>query len=161
MANIYRHGFTPQWGTYSNDDFGSGTNGVILDSYNYSVEIKDYEQLDETGKVAGYLVYDQTVNFDMSGTILYSNTNNSGSALAPAWECNASIVNHFTINCNRGVGALFNGVAIHEAFKGYNNDINTPNSAIVKSFSVNTSQGSAATFSLSGTIYGFPVSVGC
>jgi hypothetical protein len=57
MANIYRHGFTPQWGTYKNDKL-DGNSGIILDSYNYSVEIKDYEQLDQTGKVVGYMVYD-------------------------------------------------------------------------------------------------------
>jgi hypothetical protein len=59
MAQILRHGKTPLWGVYDKDIIPSGhSRGIILDSYNYSVEVKDYEQLDEAGRVVGYLVYD-------------------------------------------------------------------------------------------------------
>lgn len=65
MANIIRHGKTPLWGVKEHQ-----IDGVIIDSYNESIEIKDYEQTDEKGAVCGYLVYDQTKNFDMSGTLI-------------------------------------------------------------------------------------------
>ena len=52
MANIIKHGKTPKWGINKNTEL----KGVILDSYNESVEIKDYEQTDEKGAVCGYLI---------------------------------------------------------------------------------------------------------
>ena len=153
MAQILRHGKTPLWGVYDQDILGSGDNsGIILDSYNYSVEVKDYEQLDEAGRVVGYMVYDQTVNYDMSGTILYGGSTNSD-GYSPAHDSNANM--HFSINCNKGVGQVFSKIAIHNKLGGINCKITNPSTAIVKSYSVNTSQGGAATFSLSGTIYDF------
>ena len=159
MAQILRHGKTPLWGVYNQDILESGDNsGIILDSYNYSVEVKDYEQLDEAGRVVGYLVYDQTVNYDMSGTILYGGSTDI-QGYTPAHDSNAS--KNFTINCNRGVGEVFSSIAIHNNLGGVNQNITKPSKAIVKSYSVNTSQGGAATFSLSGTIYDFTSSTNC
>ena len=159
MAQILRHGKTPLWGVYNQDiSADSGNNGIILDSYNYSVEVKDYEQLDEAGRVVGYLVYDQTVNYDMSGTILYGGSTDSN-GYSPAHDSHAQ--EHFSINCNHGVGAIFSSIAIHNNLGGVNKGITNPSKAIVKSYSVNTSQGGAATFSLSGTIYDFSNATNC
>lgn len=159
MAQILRHGKTPLWGVYNQDiTTDSGNNGIILDSYNYSVEVKDYEQLDEAGRVVGYMVYDQTVNYDMSGTILYDASGDSD-GYTPAHDSEAS--NHFAINCDKGVGQVFSSIAIHNNLGGVNQNITKPSKAIVKSYSVNTSQGGAATFSLSGTIYDFTNATNC
>lgn len=159
MAQILRHGKTPLWGVYDQDILGDiGNGGFILDSYNYSVEVKDYEQLDEAGRVVGYLVYDQTVNYDMSGTILYDMSTDSD-GYSPAHDSNATML--FTINCNHGVGRVFSSIAIHNNLGGVNEKITKPSTAIVKSYSVNTSQGGAATFSLSGTIYDFSHPTNC
>lgn len=148
MAQILRHGKTPLWGAFTHDSVNK--NGIILDSYNYSVEVKDYEQLDEAGRVVGYLVYDQTVNYDMSGTLLYYDSNEP--SYTPSMD-SATLGNvDETLPC---VGNIMQGVAIHTWIGGVNSCITNPSKAIVKSFSVNTSQGGAATFSLSGTIYDF------
>ena len=152
MANVMRYGQTPQWGVYNHDDL-AGTDGIILDAYNYSVEVKEYEQLDETGRVVGWMAYDQTVNFDMSGTLLYKHTN--GGSREPAWTCASGLSSSFSVNCKHGVARAFSGVALHTRLGGVNTDLTNPTTAIVKNFSVNTSQGAAATFSLSGTIYDF------
>lgn len=159
MAQILRHGKTPLWGVYNKDILAdAGNSGIILDSYNYSVEVKDYEQLDEAGRVVGYLVYDQTVNYDMSGTILYGgDTDSDGYSTAHDSEANK----HFSINCKNGVGNIFSTIAIHNNLGGVNENITKPSKAIVKSYSVNTSQGGAATFSLSGTIYDFSNATNC
>lgn len=160
MAQILRHGKTPLWGAFTHDDVNR--KGIILDSYNYSVEVKDYEQLDEAGRVVGYLVYDQTVNYDMSGTLLYVGSTDSVGG-SPANDSNepkytgsmdsASLSQvKETLPC---VGNIMQGVAIHTWIGGVNSGITNPSKAIVKSYSVNTSQGGAATFSLSGTIYDF------
>jgi hypothetical protein len=102
----------------------------------------------------------------MTGTLLFKSSNGSETTqihgVEPAWECTASLnQGSIKINCDKGVGALFNGIAIHQTLGGINCSLGTPQMAIVKSYSVNTSQGSAATFSLSGTIYDFPLAVGC
>ncbi len=145
MANILRQGKTPYWGTWDSEGqkFNSLKNGVIIDSFNTNIEIKDYEQTDENGAVCGYLIYDQTVGFDMSGTIL--NTNNCleirvGDAKAMSCTNELKLLPFL----------LYEGQHI-----GFNQEINVPNIAIIKSASFNTSAGGAATFSLSGTAYSF------
>lgn len=143
MAKVIRHGKTPYWGTYDGDNLGTA---FILDSYNYSVEIKDYEQLDKAGKVCGYLIYDQQVNFDLSGTLLFS----CGGAI----EGEVRDVYDNTAADTLKVGDKISKITLHNRFGGFNS-LNTPTSAVIKSVSINTSQGSAATFSASGTIYGF------
>ena len=148
MAYVIRHGKTPLWGVFTNDN--ASTQSYILDSYNYSVEVKDYEQLDETGKVVGYLVYDQTVNFDMSGTLVFQVSNPSAYTSPQDSESLEAVKNNVT-----DVGEVLQGVAIHSWLGGHNCKLGEPYTAIVKSHSVNTSQGSAATFSLSGSIYDF------
>ena len=159
MAQILRHGKTPLWGVYDQDILAStDTSGIILDSYNYSVEVKDYEQLDEAGRVVGYMVYDQVVNYDMSGTILYGGSTDVG-GYSTAHDSHASET--FSINCKHGVGQVFSSIAIHNNLGGLNCKITNPTTAIVKSYSVNTSQGGAATFSLSGTIYDFSNATNC
>ena len=144
MAKVIRHGKTPYWGTYDKDNFG---NAFILDSYNYSVEIKDYEQLDKAGKVCGYLIYDQQVNFDLSGTLLFG----CGAAI----EGELRDVYDGTAADSFKVGEKISKITLHNRFGGYDTGLNTPATAVMKSVSINTSQGSAATFSASGTIYGF------
>lgn len=144
MANVMRHGQTPWWGVYNQDNL-AGTEGIILDAYNYSVEVKEYEQLDETGKVVGWMAYDQTVNFDMSGTLLVTASCNN---FTEAWS---DLADYRSMT----VAKAFSGVAIHTRLGGVNTTLTNPTTAIVKNYSVNTSQGAAATFSLSGTIYDF------
>lgn len=142
MAQILRHGKTPLWGAYKEAE--NGYAGVIIDSYNYSVEVKDYEQLDEAGRVKGYLIYDQTVNYDMSGTILMD-PETASCAIGP-----------ISIGCNFEVGNSHTPAITTLLQKGgINLNINSPTTAITKSFSINTSQGSAVTFSTSGSIYDF------
>lgn len=145
MAKVIRYGKTPVWGAYDGDS--SKFPGVIIDSYNYSVEIKDYEQTNEAGQVKGYLIYDQTLSFDISGTLLYTGSVNS---------VNVGNTQHQSTDgpppSLKIIGSSF-VPTLCSTYLGYNQSLNNPSTAIVKSFSVNTSQGSAATFSISGTIY--------
>lgn len=144
MANILRQGKTPYWGTWKGDrSFDALDKGVIIDSFNTNIEIKDYEQTDENGAVCGYLIYDQTIGFDASGTIL----NTSNCLQIKIGEAKA-------MTCDNELTLLpflsFNGSNV-----GFNAEINTPNIAIIKSASFNTTAGGAATFSISGTAYSF------
>lgn len=125
MATILREGKTPKWGVTVKQA------GIILDSFNISTEIKDYEQTDQNGAVCGYLVYDQTQSFDFSGVILAAETPCVGSLVGE------EITNFIgSTNCNL-----------------FNNKINTLSTAIVKSVSMSQTAGGATTVSGSGTIY--------
>lgn len=134
MANIIRHGKTPKWGvTYKID-------GLIIDSYSSSTEIKDYEQTDENGAVCGYLVYDQTKNFDFSATLLATDEEA-----------------HYIQN---EIGDLVSNIPFcHDNY--HNTAINAPNYAILKSLSFSQTAGGATTVSGSGTIYAFEVEANC
>lgn len=134
MANIIRQGKTPKWGVGSHN-----IEGAIIDSYNQGIEIKDYEQTDEQGAVCGYLVYDQTITFDISGTILH-NENDSSSFNSGVFTVGSTVNNFIS-----GLTSIY----------GVNCSINHPTKAIVKSLSFSQSAGGAQTFSASGTIYDF------
>lgn len=128
MANILRQGSTPQWGVKAT------ITGLILDSFNESTEIKDYEQTDQYGAVCGYLAYDQTINFDFSGTLLNDKMD--------------------SISYYSSIGSELAGITAQLNMK-FNDSINTPSTAILKAFSTSASAGSGTTVSGSGTIYDF------
>ena len=130
MAKILRHGKTPIWGT------GLTNNGLIIESFNITPEIKDYEQTDENGAVCGYLVYDQTVNYDISGTII------------------ADMDNGYTFSCLTPT-EIGNSTSFDFHFLSVNCSINNPKTNILKSFSISRSAGNAASFSASVTGYAF------
>ena len=151
MAKILRQGKTPYWGTWKGDrSFNTWQDGVIIESFNSNVEIKDFEQTDENGAVCGYLIYDQTVGFDMSGTLL------KGQCLSTL-----QIGETFEFSCAQTLSLLpfigYSHTGDSGAYysSGINEEINKPTIAIVKNISFNTSAGGAATFSLSGTAYDF------
>lgn len=145
MAKVIRHGKTPQWGTF---DSGISSSSFILDSYNVSAEVKEYEQLNQYGQVKGYMIYDQTLSFDISGTLLAvmasATSPQDGGESLDYKDANSEATSQIK------VGAEFVGSIIPIIS---NSDINNPTTAIIKSVSINTAQGSAWTFSASGTIY--------
>lgn len=150
MANIIRYGKTPQWGVYDKID-DMRNNCVILDTYNYSVEVKDYEQLDKAGRVAGYLIYDQVVNFDMSGTLLHACGQPENTELGTAWTTNGE--RYYNVGVYPGAPTIQNYLGGVNFALGRDSTVSL--TTVIKNYSVNTSQGAAATFSLSGTIYAF------
>lgn len=129
MANILRYGQTPKWGIQHR------MHGLIIDSFSTSTEIKDYEQTDETGAVCGYLVYDQTKNFDFSATVLSGDTPCIHSFIGDIVTTFVCVSDTTFANCH----------------------INVPKTAILKSLSVSETAGGATTLSGSGTIYAFEV----
>ena len=133
MASILRHGKTPKWGVGEHSILG-----VIIDSYNQGIEIKDYEQTDENGAVCGYLVYDQTKTFDMSGTLL----SNEGTSFSDGFFVGSR------------ADDFISGLTSND---GVNCSIGTPSYSILKSISFSQTAGGAQTFSASGTIYDFEV----
>lgn len=136
MANIIRHGKTPKWGVSLAHHMG----GLIIDSFSTSTEIKDYEQTDETGAVCGYLVYDQTKNFDFSATVLA--------------DINEPCIHNY-------IGNIVTTFVCVSQTLYTNSDINVPKAAILKSLSVSETAGGATTLSGSGTIYAFEVEADC
>lgn len=152
MAKIIRNGKTPIWGVYQGDkQYLEHRDGFILDSYNYSVNIKEFEQLNESGQVVGHVTYDQTIDFDMSGTLLYGcSAGGYGSDYAQSVEASELGTARTPIRVAEQFMPAFAAT-----FGGFSCGMEVPAKAIVKNVSVNTSQGNAVTFSASGTIYSF------
>ena len=154
MAKVLRLGKTPFWGTVAS---GAGATGILLDSVNYSTEVKDYEQQNEVGAIKGYLIYDQTVSFDISGTMLYENGSNlactsESDGLSDTWTNPFKIGNYDASNSSATLNEI---LSYATGWEMTNSKITTPTTPIIKSNSISTSAGGAATFSASGTIYDF------
>ena len=158
--NILRKGRTPFWGTVDSTNVG-----LLLDSVNYSTEVKDYEQLNEVGAVKGYIIYDQTVSFDVSGTMLVCNGTNLNNS-ADGMECSQGLHGEWSNPMGIGNTAstatgepastyLEKILSYADTWNMVNETINMPTTAIIKSNSISTTAGGAATFSASGTIYDF------
>lgn len=143
------------WGVQS---LNPGSSALIFESVNFSTDIKDYEQQNEAGATKGYLIYDQTVSFDINGTMLY------GSTCRNNYEASDSHIKCHWTNPLK-VGSMNTGgldayelgtlTSLVTNWDVYNNEVNEPTTAIIKTNSFSTSAGNAATFSASGTVYDF------
>lgn len=156
MAKVLRQGKTPFWGTFRTSSPDDG--GLLIDSFNITTEVKDYEQQNELGAIKGYLVYDQTIGFDISGTMMWNNGDTVYNCstilgLGEHWSNPFKVGKLAASNC----AASYMGAAVQymTAWGASNCTINEPSTAIIKNNSFSTSAGSAATFSASGTIYDF------
>lgn len=155
MAKVLRQGKTPFWGTFTSSSPDDG--GLLIDSFNITTEVKDYEQQNELGAIKGYLVYDQTIGFDISGTMMWSRGDSLANCfsvgLNEQWDNPFKVGKRAAADC----AASYMGAAVQymTAWEVYNCSINNPSTAIVKNNSFSTSAGGAATFSASGTIYDF------
>lgn len=154
MAKVLRLGKTPFWGTVAS---GMGAQGILLDSVNYSTEVKDYEQQNELGAIKGYLVYDQTVSFDVSGTMLWDGGANLSctsetTGLSETWSNPFKIGNYDPGSSSATLNEI---LSYATGWEMTNSKITSPTTPVIKTNSISTSAGGAATFSASGTIYDF------
>lgn len=153
MAQVIRLGVTPFWGTVASKEEAAG---ILIDSVNYSTEVKDYEQQNHIGAIKGYLIYDQTVSFDISGTMLWDDGLNAATTcktagLGQTWNNPFKIGAATSSACN----TLKDVLNFVTGWQMTSDCVTNPNVAIIKNNSFNTSAGGAATFSASGTVYDF------
>jgi hypothetical protein len=134
---ILRYGTTPWFGVQKQEN-----EAFLVDSINYNVQTSSVDQTGNMGDVVGKIIYDQTVTFDMSGTLIYDSSTSSTSVTMPYVAGNtAELVNNavYLPNAwNTGIKTLGDSVT-----------------SIIDTTSIQAQAGQATTLSISGTIYKF------
>lgn len=133
---VIRHGQTAEFGVNKQE-----SEAFLVDSISYNVQTASVDQTGNMGDVVGKIIYDQTVTFDMSGTILYDAEAHQSITMPYVAGNTAELVNN----------AYYLPNAWNTGIK--NND--TAQTAIIDSTSVQAQAGAATTLSVSGTIYKF------
>ena len=133
---VIRHGQTAEFGVNKQE-----SEAFLVDSISYNVQTASVDQTGNMGDVVGKIIYDQTVTFDMSGTILYDAEPHQSITMPYVAGNTAELVNN----------AYYLPAAWNTGIKG----ADTAQTAIIDTTSVQAQAGAATTLSVSGTIYKF------
>jgi hypothetical protein len=133
---IIRHGYTPEFGVYKQE-----SEALLIDSITFNSQTQSIDQTGNMGDVVGKIYFDQTVTFDVSGTVLYDEE--AHTSVAMPWQAGQ-------------VAELAN--AAYYLPNVWNTGIKkaeTPQISIIDTTSVSAAAGQGTTFSASGTVYKF------
>jgi hypothetical protein len=133
---VIRHGATPEFGVNKQEN-----EAFLVDSISFNTQTQSYDQPGNMGDIVGKVIYDQTVTFDMSGTILYDETAHETVTMPYIAGSSAELANaaYYLPNAwNTGIKSA-----------------DTPQTAIIDTTSIQAQAGAATTLSVSGTIYKF------
>lgn len=133
---VIRKGTTAEFGVNKQEN-----EAFLVDSISYNVQTASVDQTGNMGDVVGKIIYDQTVTFDMQGTILYDDNPHTSITMPYVAGETAELVN----NAYYLPGCWNTGIKNAE----------TAQTAIVDSTNVSAQAGAATTLSVSGTIYKF------
>lgn len=133
---IVRHGTTPEFGVYKQEN-----QALLIDSITFNSQTTSIDQTGNMGDVVGKIYYDQTVTFDVNGTVLYDEE--AHTTVTMPWVAGqvAELANasYYLPNCwNTGI-----------------KNAATAQTSLIDNTSISASAGAATTFSASGTIYKF------
>lgn len=133
---ILRYGTTPEFGVNNQEN-----EAFLVDSISYNVQTTSVDQTGNMGDVVGKIIYDQTVTFDMSGTILYDSEVHTSITMPYVAGNTAELVN--------------NAYYLPNAWNTGIKEADTPQTAIIDNTQVQAQAGAATTLSVSGSIYKF------
>ena len=133
---ILRYGTTPEFGVNRQEN-----EAFLVDSISYNVQTTSVDQTGNMGDVVGKIIYDQTVTFDMSGTILYDDEAHTSITMPYVAGNTAELVN--------------NAYYLPNAWNTGIKEADTAQTAIIDNTQVQAQAGAATTLSVSGTIYKF------
>lgn len=133
---VIRHGTTAEFGINKQE-----SEAFLVDSISYNVQTQSVDQTGNMGDVVGKIIFDQTVTFDMSGTILYDSEAHTSVQMPYIAGNTAELVN--------------NAYYLPNAWNTGIKSAETAQTAIVDTTSIQAQAGSATTLSVSGTIYKF------
>ena len=133
---IVRYGTTPWMGVQKQEN-----EAFLVDSISYNVQTQSLDQTGNLGDVVGKVIFDQTVTFDMSGTLIYDDANPTTVTMPYQAGATAELVN--------------NAVYLPAAWNTGIKSADTPVTSIIDSTSIQAQAGQATTLSVSGTIYKF------
>lgn len=133
---VIRHGTTAEFGVHQQEN-----EAFLVDSISFNTQTTSVDQTGNMGDVVGKIIYDQTVTFDMSGTILYDETEHTTVTMPYLAGSSAELANaaYYLPNAwNTGIKSA-----------------STPQTAIIEGTSIQAQAGAATTLSVNGTIYKF------
>lgn len=133
---VIRKGTTAEFGVNKQEN-----EAFLVDSISYNVQTASVDQTGNMGDVVGKIIYDQTVTFDMSGTILYAEEAHESITMPYIAGNTAELVN--------------NAYYLPNAWNTGIKSADTPQTAIIDSTSIQAQAGAATTLSVSGSIYKF------
>lgn len=133
---VIRNGTTPEFGVNKQEN-----EAFLVDSISYNVQTTSYDQTGNMGDVVGKIIYDQTITFDMSGTILYDEDPHTSITMPYVAGNTAELVN--------------NAYYLPNAWNTGIKNADTAQTAIIDTTNVSAQAGTATTLSVSGTIYKF------
>ncbi len=133
---VIRHGTTAEFGINKQEN-----EAFLVDSISYNVQTQSVDQTGNMGDVVGKIIFDQTVTFDMSGTILYDEESRASVTMPYIAGSTAELVN--------------NAYYLPNAWNTGIKNADTAQTAIVDSTSIQAQAGQATTLSVQGTIYKF------
>jgi hypothetical protein len=133
---VIRKGTTAEFGVNKQEN-----EAFLVDSISYNVQTASVDQTGNMGDVVGKIIYDQTVTFDMSGTILYGEEAHQSITMPYIAGNTAELVN--------------NAYYLPNAWNSGIKNLETPQTAIIDSTQIQAQAGAATTLSVSGTIYKF------
>lgn len=133
---VIRKGTTAEFGVNKQEN-----EAFLVDSISYNVQTSSVDQTGNMGDVVGKIIYDQTITFDMSGTIIYDEEAHTSITMPYVAGNSAELVN--------------NAYYLPNAWNTGIKNAETPQTAIIDSTNVSAQAGAATTLSVSGTIYKF------
>lgn len=131
MASLVTYGIVTQWGVVES----ALDSTLLVDSFNYDVSTKNHVVTDKNGKNVGWIGYDQSASFSISGRLL---ANVAGDGVQAA-----------------SILAL---TSISGGVKGFNSNLSSgldAITAVVEGVSYSSAAESAVSLTYSGTVYNF------
>ena len=129
MASLVTYGTVTQWGvSESNQD-----SNILADSFSFDISTKSHVVTDKQGKNVGWIGYDQSASFSLSGRLL------SSQASPPA-----VVMTNLALSSLSVTGNYFNGNIAVNAL-----------TAVCEGVSYSSSAESPVSITYSGTIYTF------
>jgi hypothetical protein len=133
---VIRKGTTAEFGINKQEN-----EAFLVDSITYNIQTQSVDQTGNMGDVVGKIIYDQTVTFDMSGTILYDEEAHQSITMPYIAGNTAELVN--------------NAYYLPNAWNSGIKNLETAQTAIIDSTQIQAQAGQATALSVSGTIYKF------
>lgn len=133
---IIRVGTTPEFGVYKQEN-----EALLVDSITFNAQTSSIDQTGNMGDVVGKIYYDETVTFDVSGTVLYEAEEHT--TVTMPWQPGQSVT---LANAAYYLPNVWN-TGIKKAA--------TPVTSVIDSTTVTAAAGQATTFNASGTVYKF------
>lgn len=133
---LLRYGSTPWFGVKKAEN-----EAFLVDSISYNVSSTSYDQTGNLGDIVGRIYYDQTITFDMSGTLLYDEENPDTVTMPYVSAATAELAN--------------NAVYLPNAWNTGIKSAETAITSLIDTTNIQAQAGGATTLSVTGSVFKF------